>query len=393
MPTWIYGRRFNSAAAASPRKRGQTARIGRCQRGASIRPRLASPRKQGPPLPLRLLHLASIRPRLQARGNGHHRSIPVVAPEASIRPRLQARGNLLPNRFGEDDVKSLQFGRGCKPAETKRTVAATGARSAPLQFGRGCKPAETSQPATDNEHLSRVLQFGRGCKPAETPPPRRPAARPWPGFNSAAAASPRKRADTDHDKAVADTASIRPRLQARGNGRVGLSIEVADPDASIRPRLQARGNFVTFVFVRLPWCAGFNSAAAASPRKPGVTAVVDVLASSDRFNSAAAASPRKRRHAVSTRAAHCTGFNSAAAASPRKLTQATAVAESLHVASIRPRLQARGNVCRRAECRVSRGASIRPRRKPAETKTCGTSGSGCLTASIRPRLQARGNRD
>ena len=132
---------------------------------------------------------ASIRPRLQARGNLFPTPYGSLEANASIRPRLQARGNVEPVAIHSSPLE-LQFGRGCKPAETSRRMTSRSTRRV-LQFGRGCKPAETGL----------VVVRGK-CRPV---------------------------------------ASIRPRLQARGNDDQ-VDAAVMAYRASIRPRLQARGN-------------------------------------------------------------------------------------------------------------------------------------------------------
>ena len=86
---------------------------------------------------------------------------------------------------------ALQFGRGCKPAETRvARVGAVRVRNAsirPRLQARGNADATSATGAS-----APTLQFGRGCKPAETP------------------------VEVEVPVPVR-VASIRPRLQARGN--------------------------------------------------------------------------------------------------------------------------------------------------------------------------------
>ena len=256
----------------------------------------------------------------------------------------------------------LQFGRGCKPAETMRNRSSSAMNPSGFNSAAAASPRKLPF-ASDFQLTKRPLQFGRGCKPAETAitvsadgEAGRASIRPR-------RASPRKRQTLHIPARPEQVASIRPRLQARGNPGFHPLHRGFGGEASIRPRLQARGNAgdalrrvledagfnsaaagkpaeTGNVDSQSPPSGCFNSAAAASPRKlvPGDTPRGGTAG----FNSAAAASPRKLRRDLHLDRRRW-GFNSAAAASPRKLRAHRADRGDREDASIRPRLQARGN--------------------------------------------------
>ena len=331
-------RRFNSAAAVMPRKRGEMDAIVPDEAAGFNSAAAVMPRKP-PSLRARSrreLIAASIRPRLLCRGNS-------------------ARGLCLIAR------SVLQFGRGCYAAETRSPAptappttsfnsaaavmprkqefrrAAWHARILALQFGRGCYAAETR--STQNRaKSSKWLQFGRGCYAAETWQPCLPGCLP-------------------------DGASIRPRLLCRGNGPRRRRLPVPT-DASIRPRLLCRGNSVSPRGTP-PAARGFNSAAAVMPRKPWFLRWVRCLQCGLQFGrgcyaaetrtapspvfSGLRASIRPRLLCRGNRAAargdgrETVCFNSAAAVMPRKPARRYGATVRFCEASIRPRLLCRGN--------------------------------------------------
>ena len=226
------------------------------------------------------------------------------------------------------------------------------------------------------------------------------------------AASPRKRQTLHIPARPEQVASIRPRLQARGNPGFHPLHRGFGGEASIRPRLQARGN-AGDALRRVLEDAGFNSAAPASPRKPETwtpsprrrAASIRPRPASPRklvpgdtprggtagFNSAAAASPRKLRRDLHLDRRRW-GFNSAAAASPRKLRAHRADRGDREDASIR------SAACKPAETPDDSDAEplgvtelwIGRGGKPAETELNWVASVFMARASIGSRWQARG---
>ena len=108
------------------------------------------------------------------------------------------------------------------------------------------------------------------------------------------------------------------------------------------------------------------------------------------FNEAAANSPRKHRREVRARVDHC-GFNEAAANSPRKHADEQQ-SDFLDLASMRPRRIRRGNgwLHRHGDQR-HRDASMRPRRIRRGNLRSPARPTGRNPASMRPRRIRRGN--